>query len=130
MNTHGRPVKRTPTSSTWHDADELKWAARHWATRIGVRVSQISLRQMVSKWASISTVGRLTLNTELLALPKELGEFVIVHELVHLIAPQHGKLFKSFMYAYLPDWEQREQQLQVYAGRYVAPTRPVTRDPR
>ena len=120
MNTQSRQVKRTPTSATWHDADELKWAARHWATRMGVRLPQISLRQMVSKWASISTAGRLTLSTELLALPKELGEFVIVHELVHLIAPKHGKLFKSFMYADLPDWEQREQQLQGFAGEKLA----------
>jgi hypothetical protein len=45
-------------------------------------------------------------------LPKELGEYVIVHELVHLLAPNHGKVFKSFMLAYLPDWEDRETRLQ------------------
>jgi predicted metal-dependent hydrolase len=71
---------------------------------------------MRTKWASISTVGRLTLNAELLDLPKDLGEFVIVHELVHLLAPNHGKVFKSFMYAYLPDWEKREQGLQKFSG--------------
>jgi predicted metal-dependent hydrolase len=37
---------------------------------------------------------------------------VIVHELVHLLAPNHGKVFKSFMYAYLPDWEERERLLK------------------
>ncbi len=42
---------------------------------------------MRRKWASISGVGRLTLNTELIELPKELGEFVIVHELVHRLKP-------------------------------------------
>jgi hypothetical protein len=67
---------------------------------------------MKTKWASMSTTGRLTLNTDLLTLPQELAEFVIVHELVHLLVPNHGKVFKSFMYAYLPDWEEREQQLQ------------------
>ncbi len=60
----------------------------------------------------MSTTGRLTLNTDVLTLPQELAEFVIVHELVHLLVPNHGKVFKSFMYAYLPDWEEREQQLQ------------------
>jgi len=58
---------------------------------------------MRTKWASISTNGRLTLNTDLLDLPKELGEFVIVHELVHLLIPNHGRVFKSFIYAYMPD---------------------------
>lgn len=98
----------------WHDADELRWAARHWAAKIGVRVKQIHIRQMNTKWASISTTGRLTLDLDLLTVPKELGEFVIVHELVHLLAPNHGKLFKSFMNAYLPNWEERHLRLQQY----------------
>ena len=72
---------------------------------------------MRSKWASISTAGRLTLNTELLALPRSLGEYVIVHELVHLLAPNHGRLFKSFLYAYLPDWEERQRALQQHTSR-------------
>src|ERR1019366_9050478 len=96
----------------WDDAEELRWAVRHWATRIGVKTPQIHLRDMRRKWASLSSVGRLTLNTELIGLPKDLGEFVIVHELVHLLAPNHGRVFKSFMHAYLPDWESREQRLR------------------
>lgn len=105
------PTKETPTAP-WHDADDLRWTVRHWAARISVKVRQIHLRQMKSKWASISTTGRLTLNTELLTLPRHLGEFVIIHELVHLLVPNHGKVFKSFMSAYLPDWENRERELQ------------------
>src|SRR5206468_557910 len=93
----------------WQDADDLRWAVRHWAVRIGVKSPQVHVRAMTSKWASISTAGRLTLNSELLALPKELGEFVIVHELVHLLAPNHGRVFTSFMHAYLPDWERRQE---------------------
>ena len=41
-----------------------------------------------------------------LRIPWELGEFVIVHEL----APNHGRVFKSFMHAYMPDWETRENE--------------------
>jgi predicted metal-dependent hydrolase len=63
-------------------------------------------------WAVIMTSGWLTIDPMLLTMPKDLGEFVIVHELVHLLAPKHGKLFKLFMHAYLPDWEERERQLQ------------------
>jgi len=100
----------------WQDADELKWAVRSWAARIGVRVPQIHLRQMSRKWASISTAGRLTLNSELLGMPRQLGEYVIVHEVVHIIAPNHGKVFKSFMHAYLPDWQEREKLLQIYVS--------------
>jgi predicted metal-dependent hydrolase len=105
-------VSEKEVDDCWQDAEELKWAARNWAARIGVKVPQIHLRQMSRKWASISTSGRLTLNTELLEIPKLLGEFVIVHEVVHIIAPNHGKVFKSFMFAYLPEWQERERRLR------------------
>ncbi len=104
-----KPIRKT----AWHDAEDLRWAIRNWATRIGVKPARIQIRPMQTKWASISTTGRMTFDVGLLTLPKELGEFVIVHELVHLLVPNHGKVFKSFMHAYLPDWEIREKQLQV-----------------
>ena len=90
---------------------DLKDSVWYWADRMGVKVRQIHLRQMRQKWASISMNGRLTLNTDLRNLPAALTEFVIVHELVHLLVPNHGKLFKSFMSAYLPDWEERQDRL-------------------
>jgi len=112
--------KKRQSTEHWHDVEELRWAVRHWATRIGVRSPQVHLRTMKRKWASMSTVGRLTLDTHLVRLPKELGEFVIVHELVHLLAPNHGRVFKSFMLAYLPDWEEREERLNTLGTRAVA----------
>jgi predicted metal-dependent hydrolase len=113
MRTTATKMAMAKPASRWQDAEELRWAVRHWAARIGVRSPQVHLREMRRKWASISRVGRLTLNTELIELPKELGEFVIVHELVHRLAPNHGKVFKSFMHAYLPDWEEREARLRI-----------------
>lgn len=83
----------------------LKAIVRRWADCIGVEAPEIHLRQMRRKWASISQQGRLTLNTDMLRLPESLAEFIIVHELVHLLVPNHGKLFKSYMSAYLPEWE-------------------------
>ena len=71
---------------------------------------------MQTKWASISTAGRLTLNTDLLSIPKWLGEYVIVHGLAHLLVPNHGKVYKSFLLAYMSDWQERERELQEYAG--------------
>jgi predicted metal-dependent hydrolase len=102
-----------PAVPPWQDAEDLRWAVRQWAARMGVRVRRIQVRGMGRKWASMSTAGNLTLNSELLNLPQPLGEYVIVHELAHLLAPNHGKVFKSFMYAYLPDWQERERRLQL-----------------
>jgi Protein of unknown function DUF45 len=111
------------SDASWQDGDEMRWAARHWAARIGVRIGQLHLRQMKTKWASISPTGRLTLNTELLDLPKPLGEYVIVHELVHLLVPNHARVFKLFMHAYLPDWEVREGRLRRARPRSADPKR-------
>ncbi len=95
---------------------DLKRTVWQWAERIGVNVQEVHLREMRRKWASISTNGRLTLNTELLNLPETLVEFVIVHELVHLLAPNHGKLFKGYMSAYLPDWRERHDRLKLLSS--------------
>ena len=64
------------------------------------------------------TSGRL-LNRFVSSKDKESGkgQFVIVHELVHLLIPNHGRVFKSFMYAYMPDWETRERRLQAHANK-------------
>jgi predicted metal-dependent hydrolase len=107
-------VKEPASSETWHGPDDMKAAAYEWAERMHINLLQVRIRSMSRKWASISTVGRLTLSADLLKIPKDLGEFVIVHELVHLLVPNHGKVFKSFMLAYLPDWEAKEQLLQRY----------------
>ncbi len=115
MKAVARPKRRGV--SRWQDAEELRWAIRQWAVRIGVKEPAIYFRAMRTKWASMSTARRMTMNTELLTVPKDLGEFVIVHELVHLLAPNHGRVFKSFMHAYLPDWEEREQRLRMFASK-------------
>jgi predicted metal-dependent hydrolase len=50
-------------------------------------------------------------------VPKPLGEVVVVHELVHLVAPNHERVFMSFMHAYLPDWEVGERELKACADK-------------
>lgn len=108
-------MRQKHVAARFSDADDLRWAARHWAARLNVPAPQIHIRAMRTKWASISSTRRLTLASDLMSLPRELSEFVIVHELVHLLAPNHGKVFKSFMHAYLPDWEKRQQELRAYS---------------
>jgi predicted metal-dependent hydrolase len=99
----------------WYDDEELRWAVRHWAARIGVKVPQVRFQRMPDAWGRITPNGWLALDPMLLTLPRHLGELVIVHELVHQLAPNHGRVFRLFMHAYLPDWEERERALQRYA---------------
>jgi predicted metal-dependent hydrolase len=82
-------------------ADIFKAEVRVWAQRIGVTPREIHLRPMRRKWASCSTRGRLTFDTDLLRQPAALRSEVIVHELLHLKVPNHGKLFKALLRAHL-----------------------------
>lgn len=82
-----------------------------WARKLGVEAKAIYLRPMRRKWASCSTAGTLSFNDELLGMPKDLGDYVIVHELLHFSVPNHGKLWKSLMRAHLGDYEKLERQL-------------------
>ena len=75
------------------------------------------MRPMKSKWASCSTAGNLTFNAELLGMDTKLGDYVIVHELLHFSVPNHGKLWKSLMRAHLGDYEKLEQTVE--GSRYL-----------
>jgi hypothetical protein len=96
----------------WKDKEEFKARVREWAQKLDVNVRGISMRQMKNKWASCSTNGNLNFNTELLALDRELGDYVIVHELLHFFVPNHGKLWKSLMRAHLGEYERIEERLK------------------
>jgi len=98
--------------SQWTSKEELKARVHEWAEKLDIKVNVISLRAMKNKWASYTrATGLLIFNTELLDMDKDLGDYVIVHELLHFRAPNHGKLWKSLMRAYLGDYEQLEMRL-------------------
>jgi len=83
-----------------------------------VDVQTISMRAMKNKWASYTKRTHLLIfNTELLNLDEDLGDYVIVHELLHFRVPNHGKLWKSLMRAHLSDYEKQEERLEQIAPR-------------
>ena len=84
-------------------ADLFKAEVRAWAKRIGAEPTEIHLRLMRRKWASCSSNGRLTFNTDLLGEPASFRREVIVHELLHLKVPNHGKVFKALLKAHLAE---------------------------
>jgi hypothetical protein len=92
-------------------AHPFKQKVHSWAAKIRVKPEQVRLQKMTRKWASCSTVGRVTFSEALLRESGAFQDYVIVHELLHLRVPNHGKLFKSFMNAYLPGWRAFNQQL-------------------
>ncbi len=86
--------------------EDLRKEVRRWAAKIGVVPRRVQIQRMSTKWASCSTSGRIYLSRDLLSETRAFRAVVIVHELLHLSVPNHGKLFKSLMNAYIPRWEE------------------------
>lgn len=87
---------------THADPAAFKRRVTRWAARIGVQTERVYIQRMRNKWASCSTSGRLYFSTDVLREPSGFQDTVIAHELLHLLIPNHGALFKSFLNAYLP----------------------------
>lgn len=91
--------------------DELRELVEAWAKRVGVQVTRIQIRMMRNKWASCSSQGTVTLNSNILSLPRELVDYIIVHELLHVRFPGHGKGWQAMMSVYVPGWREMERRL-------------------
>lgn len=79
---------------------------------LGRAPSTVTLRLMTSRWGSCTpTTGRIRFNLALSALPNDLIEYVVVHELTHLYEKGHGEGFRGRMNRYLPDWRRRRREL-------------------
>ena len=94
----------------------FKQSVRRWAGELDVTINSVTVRPMRTKWASCSSAGNFTFNTEVLGLEQDLRDYVIIHELIHMRVPNHGKLWKSLMTAYVGDFRSLEQRLRVVAS--------------
>jgi len=99
---------------TWESKREFKEVVYFYANKIKGRIKQVTIRPMNRKWASCSTNGYFSFNVELLGMDRSLGEYVILHELLHYHIPNHGKLWKSLMEAHMPDHIERAEQLKSF----------------
>ena len=81
--------------------------------KTGIGVKKLAVRPMRNKWASCSTNGMLSFDRELLDKNAVIKNYVIVHELLHIRVPNHGKLWKSYMNLYLGDYEKIERKLKI-----------------
>lgn len=79
----------------------FKQRVHEWTHKLDVEIVWLGIRPMKNKWASCSTNGHVNFNSELLHKDRKFQDYVIVHELLHLRVPNHGKLWKSLMLAHL-----------------------------
>jgi len=97
---------------SWQDREEFKARVFEWADKFSINVRALSVRPMRTKWASCSTAGNLSFNAELIDMDRKIGDYVIVHELLHFSVPNHGKLWKSLMRVHLGDFDRIETRLK------------------
>ena len=80
---------------------EFRQRVQCWAKKLGVRPRQVRIQVMRRKWASCSTRGTVSFSCDLLGQPRRFRDELIVHELVHLRIPHHGRLFRRIVSAHL-----------------------------
>ena len=80
---------------------------------LDVSVQKVRIRQMKTRWGSCNSVkSYINLNIELIFKPLNAIEYVILHELAHLIHPNHSREFYNYLSTYMPDWKKRKERLE------------------
>ena len=84
-----------------------------WEPIMGVKAGKLAYRNMTSRWGSCQpSTGRICINVRLALYPPECLEYVVVHELCHLLERGHGPKFHQLMDTFMPDWKQRRAKLR------------------
>lgn len=87
-----------------YPSQELRRRTSAWALTLRVNPKIVRVQSMTRKWGSCSSRGIVTLAKDLAEQETAFQDFVIAHELLHLRVPNHGRLFKALMSAYVPRW--------------------------
>jgi hypothetical protein len=108
-------IQRGEVLHEWHRRllhEALPPLIRKWEQVLGVEVRRYFLQRMKTKWGSCNAAaGHIRLNTELVKKPRDLMEYVLVHEMVHLLEPTHSERFLTLLSRYWPQWKESRQEL-------------------
>jgi predicted metal-dependent hydrolase len=107
--------KRAEVMHDWHKRllhEAVPSIIARWGRKLDVQVSGYFLQRMKTKWGSCNpSAGNIRLNTELVKKPKDLLEYIIVHEMVHLIEPTHSERFIALLNQHYPSWREARDEL-------------------
>lgn len=85
---------------------------RQYAEKIGVRYGRITIRLQKTRWGSCSSKGNLNFNCLLMCTPREVQDYIIVHELCHRVEMNHSPRFWELVETYMPDYKNSEKWLK------------------
>lgn len=93
--------------------DEIEQLVNKWEKSIGVEVSSWKIQKMKTKWGSCNVEAKkLLFNLELAKVSLSSIEYIVVHELLHLLERYHNDNFQTLLNRYLPDWKSRKEALK------------------
>lgn len=108
-------AKRASVIHEWHKSllhKLIPLLISKWEPKLGVQVVAYFLQRMKTKWGSCNyQAGHIRLNTELVKKPKDLIEYVVVHEMAHLSEPTHSDRFITILNKYYPTWREARTEL-------------------
>lgn len=110
----GRAARQARLESWYRQylKDQLPDLIRIWSMRMQVQPPEFRIKRMSTRWGSCNPrAGRIWLNLALAFRRPELLEYVVVHELAHLLVPDHGPEFKAVMTQYMPHWRELDAEL-------------------
>jgi len=105
----------------WYEENGLPWIERHvefYSKRIGAKPNKIQIRQLGNRWASCSKTGNINFNWQIMRFPPGVIDYIIAHELVHMIQPNHDKNFWQILERAMPDYAKRKKWLDENGGRF------------
>ena len=107
--------KRAQVMHEWHKRqlhEAVPPLIQRWESKLEVTVNRYYLQRMKTKWGSCNhRAGNIRLNTELVKKPKDLLEYIIVHEMAHLIEPTHNERFMAILDRHYPGWREARDEL-------------------
>lgn len=115
-------AKREAVIDAWY-RDQLRQRSLRlidrWEPKIGVSVEKLFVQRMKTRWGSCNARAMtVRLNTDLAKKPSKCLEYIVVHEMLHIIEPSHNANFQSLMRRHLPDWAHRRQMLNELPVRH------------
>jgi predicted metal-dependent hydrolase len=108
-------AKKRASVEEWY-RQELKQAVppliARWEPLLGVKVARFFIQRMKTRWGSCNPeAGAIRLNTELAKKPRECLEYIVVHEMIHLLEPTHNARFLALMEQFMPKWRFYREEL-------------------
>lgn len=108
-------AKREEVMQEWHRSllhEVVPALIRKWEAKLGVKVAGYFLQRMKTKWGGCNhRAETIRLNTELVKKPRDLLEYVVVHEMLHLVEPTHSERFVALLEQHYPTWREARAEL-------------------